>query len=66
MKNLCKLALCLMLLAGVTLVGWAAPARADGAGYTVEFTRNGLEYVLPGDTSVAMSEILFGRGGPDG
>ncbi len=58
MKNLCKLALCLMLLAGVTLVGWAAPARADGAGYTVEFTRNGLEYVLPGDTSVAMSEIL--------
>ena len=37
--------------------GLFTPAHAE-SGYTVEFTRDGLEYVLPGDTSVAMSEML--------
>lgn len=36
----------------------ALSAISEDAGYTVEFTRDGLEYVIPGDTSVAMPEIL--------
>lgn len=41
------------------LLPWTAlPALAEGTGYTVEFSRNDLEYVLPGDSSVTMSEIL--------
>ena len=43
--------------------GLFTPAHAE-SGYTVEFTRDGLEYVLPGDTSVAMSEILSALGLP--
>lgn len=39
-------------------------ALAEGAGYTVEFGYGGLEYVLPGDTSVAMSDIQDALGLP--
>ena len=50
--------LILLVLVCLALVfGLFTPAHAEN-GYTVEFTRDGLEYVLPGDTSVAMSEIL--------
>ncbi len=63
MKHLWKLALCLALLASLAVNGKTVSARAEtGTGYTVEFTRDGLEYVLPGDTSVAMSEILSALG----
>ncbi len=63
MKHLWKLALCLALLANLAVMGKTVSARAEtGTGYTVEFTRDGLEYVLPGDTSVAMSEILSALG----
>ena len=49
------LAICMI----VGLLPWTAmPARAESSAYTVEFTYNTLEYVLPGDTSVPMSEIL--------
>ena len=40
----------------------SASAVAEGAGYTVEFGYEGLEYVLPGGTSVSMSEILSALG----
>ena len=40
-----------------------AVVETDGFSiYTVEFTYNNLEYVLPGDTSVPMSEILISLG----
>lgn len=49
------LALCLTLFGASA--AWAK-APADASHYTVEFTCNDLEYVLPGDSSVPMSEIL--------
>ena len=52
------LTLALLLAVCLTLLG-ATGASADGdAGYTVEFTCNDLQYVLQGNTSVPMSEIL--------
>ncbi len=59
MKHLWKLALCLMLFAGLMVISRAVPTQAETVSeYTVEFGYKGLEYVLPGDSSVAMSEIL--------
>ena len=50
-----KKVLWIMVLAVLML---CAPMLAE-ADYTVEFTRNELQYVMPGDTSVALSEILI-------
>lgn len=63
MKYHWKLALCLTLLMGLMIIGWSAPTQAEtGTEYTVEFGYKGLEYILPGDTSVPMPEILTALG----
>lgn len=57
--------LCLAVMIG-TVPGMETAAMAEGQSdasrYTVEFSRDDLEYVLPGDSSVAMSEILSALG----
>ena len=53
-RNLILLALLWLALAWVLCIG----ALAEGAGYTVEFGYGGLEYVLPGGTSVPLTEAL--------
>ena len=46
-----------------TAAGDEVSAETDGFSiYTVEFTYNNMEYVLPGNTSVSMSEILTAVG----
>jgi len=56
-KHILSFFMALALVLG--LLPWTAlPALAEETGYTVEFSRNDLEYVLPGDSSVTMFEIL--------
>ena len=57
MKHLWKLALCLMLLAGVMLVGWAAPARAEDTTMTFTFEYvNKVNYIVYNGTNYKLCD----------
>lgn len=60
MKKFLTLAV-LVCLALIFCAAGAALAEG-GAGYTMEFTRDGLQYVLPGDSTVELNEILSAVG----